>query len=162
MTSRSATYFDDTPGWRLATQMVIIKATRELVLYDRDTALFNLEDHATFQALKALCLRTISKGCLRLLVHDATFIEQKSTRLLTLCAHFGHRLSIRVIRDEAVDDLPPFIISDKRNLATRFHHDSLRGKLCQDHSAECTDYLDKFDTLWQRGSPGPSGLPLGI
>ena len=141
---------------------ILGRATREVILFDADLKETGLESAAGIAALEAFFTRHTVPDCVRVVVHDAGFIERECPRLLRLLASFGHRIRIRVsARQHAAID-QAFIVVDGQHVLTRFHRDNARGKLILDDGVRAAQLADLFDTVWENAQQGPTGMPLGL
>ncbi len=162
MNTPAEQYFDTHGAFREALFAVMRRTERELVLFDADLRDTGLESLEGITVLEALCQRTTAPDSIRILVHDAAFVERDCPRLLSLCARFSHRMRIRITTPAFRNYEQPFVIGDGQHLATRFHQDSPRGKQCFDCGADCAKLLTDHETIWIVSQNGPSGMPLGI
>ena len=97
-----------------------------------------------------------------MLLHDTSHIAIACPRLLDLYRRRGHQFRVLQTAAEHRQYLQPFVIGDRRDLATRFHADHLRGKLCLDEPIELAGFEQRFEQLEERAVPaaGLDGLCL--
>lgn len=162
MTNLSERVFDTYAGYRMGILELLEQANRQIVLFDPDLSQCGLEAPASIEAMKLFFERSASEDCLRLMVHRVDFVERECPRLAKLLSDFGHRIRIRSTAGEHRSLDHAFMVADGAHALTRFHCDDPRGKISIDDTQLASQFLAKFESLWERGQRGPSVTPLGI
>ncbi len=154
--------FDTYAEYRECLHGLLDAATRELVLFDQDLRECGLSTEVGVERLRALIDRSPLAPCLRMIVKDASNIERDCPRLLELIARYGHKMRIRVSAREHQAIENAFAVVDGHHVLMRFHADKPRGKLSIDDARLAAQCNAQFESIWDRSTGGPSGVPLGI
>jgi len=154
--------FESWSGYRSAMLEMIGQAHSTLLVSDPDLSETGFESSAGIEALTALLQRSAQPLAIRILLKDATHLEQRCPRVLGLLARFSQRMEVKLASDvRAVPDAP-FATADGLHLVTRFHYERARGKHCTDDPQSTSVHVAQFETLWASGETGPNGVQLGL
>lgn len=134
---------------------------RQLCLYDRDLAPYELEHAPRHAALRAFCVAGGGRS-LELLLDDIGRVARDHPRLMQLVRDFGHVLVVR----QADPGMPrpdrAFVIGDRRSVLLRPDKAAIQGSHHADDPARAAALLDEFEALWQRAPAQVSATTLGL
>lgn len=161
-TAQAVTAFDTLADYQLHALQRLQAAAREVVLYEHDFSAIGLESAGGAAAIEAFCQRSTQEGALRILLRTPRHIEAHAPRLLRLLQHYGHRITVRVLRKGATSAEQPFLLDDAGGYVMRFHHDAFRGKTSDSERETWARLKSGFEDAWSGAQPGPSGASLGL
>ena len=153
--------FDTNAGFEDAVLRLLARCEHRLRIFDPDLTVGPMADRRATECLEQMMHRSPKAEC-TLLLHDTSHIAIACPRLLDLYRRRGHQFRVLQTAAEHRQYLQPFVIGDRRDLATRFHADHLRGKLCLDEPIELAGFEQRFEQLEERAVPaaGLDGLCL--
>lgn len=155
------TPFGDEAGFRAALDAVIASATREIRIFDNTLENMKLDDKVRAEALR----RFLAESPLHRLhigVHEARYAESHCPRLLALIRQFPASIEFRESAAEYKHIADCCLLADGCNGAIRFHRDHARGKLLLNVPDEIRPRWQRFDELWQSGTPCLAATTLGL
>lgn len=161
-TPQPASPFDTLAEYQLQALRLLAAATREVMLYEHDLSAIGLESVAGAAAIEAFCLRSSQESAMRILLRTPRFVETQAPRLLRLLQHYGHRMTVRVLRKGATSGDQPYLLNDCGGYAMRFHHDAFRGKFSPNERETWARLKSGFEETWASAQPGPTGGALGL
>lgn len=140
--------FDTLAGWRAALADLILQSRDELLIFDADLAGLGLASRDGIARLEAL-LGTGGRPCLRIVVHEFTWIERDAPRLMALLRRYAHVAPVRRSPDSLRQLSEPFAVGDGAHLALRFHADHARGRFAYHQPDQAEPWRRRFEDLWQ-------------
>lgn len=138
--------------YRHAIDMVLLKAERELAIFDHDLAALRLEEPARIAMLTAFLHRS-SNAALRIVVHDAQPLNNRMPRFMTLATRHSTRIQARRSPDSLRHLADTHFLVDQYHGVRRFHRDHARCALILDDPAAIQPWQKRFEELWELSQP---------
>lgn len=161
MTAKAETRFASEAEFRAALDTVIVRAARELRLFDFNLERMMIEDKSRTEALAEFLSRAPTRR-LSIVVHDPRFAETRGPRLQALVRRFPNAIEVRESSDDMKHVAECFLLADAAHGAIRFHRDHAQGKLLLDAPESVRIYWQRFDELWRSATPCLAPTQLGL
>lgn len=148
-------------NYEAALNLVIARATNELLIFDQD---FVRGDYAGQQRL-ALLFDFLSKnslGKLTNILQNTEYFVNNCPRLFELLKLYGHKMTVFETNHAAKIAKDCFVIADKRHYLRRFHIDQARFKFAFDDETEAANLQMRFDELLDETCEAVSVTKLGL
>ncbi len=142
-------------------QQLIARATRSLVIFDRDLLALRLETPVQIAALTHF-LRTSPSSTLRIALHTADPLRLQHPRLLDLLRLFAHKFHVIEISSHLANLKDSIIVADDSSALIRFHHDHARSKYIDQDPESSRPYVKRFDDIWDEGGTPVTGTTIGL
>lgn len=155
------TTFETPSELRAAFDALLTNTRRRMRVYDRDLALFDIDDAARLAALRAFCVAGGGRR-VELLLDDVDRVARDHPRLMLLLRDFGHVLEIRQADPDAPRPDRAFSLADGRGVLLRADKASLHGAFHADDPARATELNHEFEEMWQRAPTQVSATTLGL
>lgn len=155
------TPFLDEAGFRVALDVVIAAASREIRIFDDRLDRMMLDDKARAELLWQF-LATSPICRLHIVVHDPRYAETRSPRLHALIRRFPNSIEVRESAAEYKHVADCCLLADATQAVLRFHRDHARGKLLQNAPDEIRPWWQRFDELWRSGTPCLAPTQIGL
>lgn len=140
---------------------VLPLAREKVCIFDRDLALFRLEQPARVDMLRTF-LASGTTHRLTIVLQDPEPFKRTSPRLTALLAQFGHRFEL-LASPASLDKLSDsLLLVDDRHGVVHFHRDQARGKVMLDAPAECAPYRKRFEAILAEGCTPQGSTTLGL
>lgn len=146
---------------RTAFDTLLAGSQRVLRLYDRDLALFELDDPARHAALRAFCVAGGGRR-VEFLLDDIDRVARTHPRLMQLVRDFGHVLQIRQSDPHMPRPDEAFVLADRLAVLVRADKSALRANLDMENAALAAPLHQSFDAMWQRSPAQVSATTLGL
>jgi hypothetical protein len=144
-----------------AINLILKSAQHKLLIFDQDLSRGNfasLEKSAVFQNF----LSTNIASQLTIILHDASFLQNKCPRLLSLLEVYGHKMRVHITNTSVKHAKDCFILADDAQYIKRIHIDQARFKYAFDdlQSAEALNnrFMELLDATTDTVTPKPLGL----
>lgn len=139
--------FDGREAMAAALRLAISQARRELCFMDRDLSDWPIEEPAMIARLERL-LANSRRASLRMLVHDARWLERSAPRLVAMRRRVGGLVEIRKIAGDAERADGGLLIADADCAVVRFHADAFRGRVVVEAQEAVEPLRRRYDQLW--------------
>lgn len=147
--------------YRQACTTVIARATRELLIFDRDLAAPRLDEKSSIDLLTAF-LAEQGLRRIRIVLHDPEQLRARAPRLMQLFARFSHLIEIRQAPDNLRQLADTHILADGMHAVRRFQFDQPRCALILDDPAAVHPWHQRFEDLWEQSLPCLSVNATGL
>ena len=144
-----------------AGHQLIARATRSLLIFDRDLQSLRLEAPDQIAGLTRF-LRASPTSVLRIALHTAEPLREKHPRLLELLRLFAHKLHVVEIPVHLANLQDSIVVADESSALIRFHHDHARSKLIEDDPEAVRPYAKRFEEIWAEGGTPVSATTIGL
>lgn len=138
--------------YRQACDMVLRRAEREILIFDRDLAALRLEDTQRLSAL-ADFLQAAPPRRVRMVLHEPERLERNAPKLMRLILRFSHVMAIRRSPDNLRHLADTHLLADECHGIRRFHADQPRSALVLDDPADIAPWWQRFEELWELSQP---------
>ena len=138
--------------YRQAIDTVLLKAERELAIFDHDLAALRLEEPVRIAMLMDFLQRTPNAG-LRIVVHDAQPLNTRMSRFMHLAARHSTRIHARKSPGNLRHLADTHLLADQCHGVRRFHQDHARCALILDDPAAIQPWQKRFEELWELSQP---------
>lgn len=144
-----------------AINMVLTRAQHQLLIFDQDLSRGNfasLEKSVLFKNF----LTTNIASQLTIILHDASFLQNKCPRLLNLLEVYGHKMRVYITNSSVKHAKDCFILVDGEHYIKRIHIDQARFKYAFDdlHTVEALN--NRFTELQDATAESVTLKPLGL
>lgn len=144
----------------LAFTRLLSLATRRIDIFDRDLALFKLEQPARHGELKRLLAAADHR--LRIVVQDAQTTVARHPLLMRLLETHGHHFELIEADGKLRELTDSIVLADGAHALIRFHRDQPRGKLIENEEDAVKPYERRYQAIVEEGgipiSPRVAGL----
>lgn len=138
--------------YRQAIDTVLLKAERELALFDYDLAALRLEEPTRIAMLTDFLQRS-PNAILRIVVHDAQPMNTRMPRFMRLATLHSTRVQARGSPDNLRHLADSHLLADTVHGVRRFHRDHMRCALLLDNPTEIQPWQQRFESLWELSQP---------
>jgi hypothetical protein len=148
-------------NYEAALELIIARATDELLIFDQDFSRGDFASIKRFYLLQHfLSAKPLSK--LTIILQDAQHFVQNCPRLFELLKLYGHKMIVYETNDNAKIAKDCFVIADKRHYLRRFHIDQARFKFAFDDEVESANLFTRFGELLDETTEAVSVTKLGL
>jgi hypothetical protein len=144
-----------------AINLILKSAQHKLLIFDQDLSRGNfasLEKSAVFQNF----LSTNIASQLTIILHDASFLQNKCTRLLSLLEVYGHKMRVHITNTSVKHAKDCFILADGEHYIKRIHIDQARFKYAFDDKKSVEVLHNRFMELLDATADTVTLKPLGL
>jgi hypothetical protein len=138
--------------YRQACDMVVGRAGRELLIFDRDLRKLQLEDNIRLQLLTSF-LASDRLRRIRIALHDPEPLHRQAPRLMQVIARFSHMIEVRQSPGNLRHLADSHLLADDAHGVRRFHIDQPRSALVIDDPAYIHPWWQRFEELWDLSHP---------
>jgi hypothetical protein len=132
--------------YEAATELLIARAKRELLIFDPDLSRGGYQSLNGFEALRSF-LSQDEQNRLIIVLHEADFFTERCPRLQDLLKTYSYAITIYVTDDSARVAQDAFILADKAHYLHRFHIGQARFKYVLDDEVATKPLLERFEQL---------------
>ena len=148
-------------NYEAALNLVIARATNELLIFDQDFVRGDYASAARFELLfEFLSHNDLSK--MTIILQSTDYFVNNCPRLLELLKMYGHKISVFETNDAAKVAKDCFVIADKSHYCRRFHVDQARFKYALNDEETCTSLNMRFEELLEETNEAISVTKLGL
>ncbi len=147
--------------YRQACASIIVRAERELLIFDRDLVAPRLDEKSSIDLLTAF-LAAPGLRRIRIVLHEPEYLRAQAPRLMQLFAHFSHLIEIRQTPDNLRQLADSHILADGVHAVRRFQFDQPRCALHLDDPAAVHPWSQRFEDLWEQSLPCLSANTTGL
>jgi hypothetical protein len=144
-----------------AINMVLTRAQHQLLIFDQDLSRGNfasLEKSVLFQSF----LTTNIASQLTIVLHDASFLQNKCPRLINLLEVYGHKMRVYITNSSVKHAKDCFILADGEHYIKRIHIDQARFKYAFDDLQTLEALNNRFTELLDATADTVTLKPLGL
>lgn len=144
-----------------AINMVLTRAQHQLLIFDQDLSRGNfasLEKSVLFKNF----LTTNIASQLTIILHDASFLQNKCPRLLNLLEVYGHKMRVYITNSSVKHAKDCFILADGEHYIKRIHIDQARFKYAFDDLQTVEALNNRFTELQDATAESVTLKPLGL
>lgn len=141
--------------------LIIERATREILIFDRDMSSGGYSSPARADALQSFLARD-RQNKLMVLLHDTDFLAHRCPRMMRLLQLFSHAVTIHKTGEGAHSAQDSFILADGLHYLHRFHADHARFRYGLDNAAAVQPLKDRFDQILETSTRTISATTLGL
>lgn len=147
--------------YRNSCDIVLRRAEREILLFDRDLSKLRLDETERLELL-ANFLAGDGRRSLRMVLHDPDPLRQRAPRLLQLLGRHSHLCEIRQTPDNLTHLADAQILADGIHGVRRLQYDQPRSTLILDDPAAIGPWVQRFEDLWAKSHPCLSVNTTGL
>jgi len=147
--------------YRVAIDIVIEQAERELLIFDQDLAKGDYASIKRTELIRNFLAKSRTNKVV-IVVHDANYFMQSCPRLFGLLEIYGHSMTVYQTNEEAKVAKDCFVIADQAHYIRRFHIDQARFKYALNDVDASVMLNMRFDELLQATSHTISPTNLGL
>jgi hypothetical protein len=147
--------------YEAATELLIAKAARELLIFDPDLSRGGYQSLNCFEALQSF-LATGAQNRLTIVLHEAGFFTEYCPRLQELLRTYSYAIDIYLTDDSARVAQDAFVLADKAHYLHRFHINQARFKYVLDDEVSTKPLLERFEQLLEATSTKVSATASGL
>lgn len=147
--------------YEAATELLITKAERGLLIFDPDLSRGGYQSLNCFEALRSF-LAQDEQNHLIIVLHEAYFFTERCPRLQDLLKTYSYAIDIYVTDDSARVAQDAFVLADKAHYLHRFHIDQARFKYVLDDEVSTKPLLERFDQLLEATSSAVFATTTGL
>ncbi|HEX4884152.1 MAG TPA: hypothetical protein VFX05_08450 [Casimicrobiaceae bacterium] len=144
-----------------AIDALLALARQRVLVFDRDLADTGWNSAARADAVRAF-LRRSRQAELRIIVHDARYLESACPRLTALLRAYGHAMAIWRTGPEARSANDALVIADALHALHRYHADQPRATLLLASPHAVKPLVSRYEEIWATGAPALGGTTLGL
>lgn len=148
-------------NYESALDLVIARATKELLIFDQDFKLGNYASLKRYDLISAF-LSNHPQSKLTIILQSTEHFINHCPRLFDLLKIFGHKMTVYETSDVAKVAKDCFVIANKSHYLRRFHVDQARFKFAFDDEAEAAALTMRFDELLDETTESVSATHLGL
>jgi hypothetical protein len=141
--------------------LVLALARREIVVFDPDLALLEINDAARIARLASF-LAAGQDNRIAIAVHDPDPIRIRYPRLVSLLAQHPDKVAIHRTEDDAARAQDCFVLADAEHFVRRAVAAQGRGSIVLHDQKEGRPMRDRFGEIWQSSVLAISGTTLGL
>jgi hypothetical protein len=132
--------------YEAATELLISRAERELLIFDPDLSRGGYQSLNGFEALRNFLARD-EQNRLIVVLHEADFFTERCPRLQDLLKTYSHAIEIYLTDDSARVAQDAFVLADRAHYLHRFHINQARFRYVLDDEVAAKPLLERFDQL---------------
>lgn len=144
-----------------AISLVLQRAQQKLCIFDQDLSRGGFSSLEKFKLLQHFLTSNIASE-LSIIVHDASYFQNKCPRLLGLLEIYAHKMRVRVTNTSVRHVKDCFILADNQHYIKRIHIDQARFKYAFDDAASVEVLNNRFTELRDVTEDGITLRPLGL
>ena len=145
--------------YRLAVDVVIASAQRDLHVFDTDLFDIAFDDLARYELLRNYLARgAVSR--LWIVLQDVQYLQQRAARMQRLMRDFSHQIQIRQVAETRETDA--FIYSDAGVCLYRPQHEHAKSILTHRDPARCRLFAGRFALMFDAAEQPVSATTLGL
>lgn len=144
-----------------AINLILKRAQHKLLIFDQDLSrgsFASLEKSGLIQNF----LSTNIASQLTLILHDASFFQNKCPRLLNLLEVYGHKMRVHITNSSVKHAKDCFILADDAHYIKRIHIDQARFKYAFDDMQSVEALHSRFMELLDAAGDTVTLKPLGL
>jgi hypothetical protein len=144
-----------------AINLILERAQHKLLIFDQDLSRGNfasLEKSGVFQNF----LSANIASQLTIILHDASFLQNKCPRLLNLLEVYGHKMRVHLTNTSVKHAKDCFILADGQHYIKRIHIDQARFKYAFDDLQSAEALNNRFTELLDATADTVTLKPLGL
>lgn len=145
--SPAYTLLDSEAKYREAADMVLARAERQILIFDRDLAALRLDEKARLEVLTGF-LQINPVRRIRIVLHNPEPIERNSPRLHQFIGRFSHAVDVRQTPENLRHLADTHLFADENSGVRRFHVDQPRSALIIEDPAYLHPWHKRFEELW--------------
>lgn len=153
--------FDTRSAYLLALDRILVTASHEICIFDRNLETLDLDGRERSGMLSAF-LSGGQNRTLRLVLHDTDHLQRFSPRVMNLLKRYSHSFLVKQSPESLRNLADCFVVADASSGVIRFHGDHMRGKLLLNQPEEIQGWQQRFEDLWLESAVGPSATHLGL
>lgn len=148
-------------NYEQALDMVIARATRQLLIFDKD---FSKGAYASLRRAEAIrdFLAKDRQNRLAIVLHDAGYFNAHCPRLRELLAIYSHAMTIYQTGEQARGATDSFVIADQQHYVRRFHIDHARFRFAFNDEETAGMLNSRFNELLETCSDSLTATRLGL
>lgn len=144
-----------------AISLILKRAQHKLLIFDQDLS------HGNFASLEKSglfhnFLSTNIASQLTIILHDASFFQNKCPRLLNLLEVYGHKMRVHITNTSVKHAKDCFILADGQHYIKRIHIDQARFKYAFDDMQSVEALNNRFTELLDAAADIVTLKPLGL
>ncbi|HLD10021.1 MAG TPA: hypothetical protein VJB68_08255 [Methylophilaceae bacterium] len=147
--------------YEAATELLIAKANRELLIFDPDLSRGGYQSLSCSEALRNFLAKD-KQNRLIIVLHEADFFTERCPRLQDLLKTYSNAIDIYLTDDNARVAQDAFVLADKAHYLHRFHIDQSRFKYVLDNAVATKPLLERFDQLLETTSTAIFATTTGL
>ncbi len=147
--------------YEAATELLITKAKRELLIFDPDLSRGGYRSLKCFEALQNF-LAGGGQNRLTIVLHEAGFFNDCCPRLQDLLRTYSYAIDIYLTDDSARVAQDAFVLADKAHYLHRFHINQARFRYMLDDEVGTKPLLEHFEQLLEATSTKVSATASGL
>ena len=144
-----------------AINLILKRAQHKLLIFDQDLS------HGNFASLEKSgflqrFLSTNITSQLTIILHDASYLQNKCPRLLKLLEVYGHKMHVHITNTSVKHAKDCFILADGEHYIKRIHIDQARFKYAFDDKKSVEVLHNRFMELLDATADTVTLKPLGL
>jgi hypothetical protein len=144
-----------------AINLILQRAQHKLLIFDQDLS------HGNFASLEKSgflqhFLSTNIASKLTIILHDASYLQNKCPRLLKLLEIYGHKMRVHITNTSVKHAKDCFILADGEHYIKRIHIDQARFKYAFDDKKSVEVLHNRFMELLDATADTVTLKPLGL
>lgn len=144
-----------------AINLILKSAQHKLLIFDQDLSRGNFASLEKSAALQNFLSANIASQ-LTIILHDASYLQNKCPRLLNLLKVYGHKMRVHITNTSVKHAKDCFILADSAHYIKRIHIDQSRFKYAF-NDLQSTDALNnRFMELLEATADTITLKPLGL
>jgi len=144
-----------------AIDLILKRAQHKLLVFDQDLSHGNFASLEKSGFLQSF-LNTNIASQLTIILHDASFLQNKSPRLLKLLVVYGHKMRVHITNTSVKHVKDCFILADDEHYIKRIHIDQARFKYAFDDRQSVEALNNRFLELLDATADIVTLKPLGL
>ena len=147
--------------YEAATELLITKAKRELLIFDPDLSRGGYQSLSCSEVLQNFLAKD-KQNRLIIVLHEADFFSERCPRLQDLLKTYGNAIDVYVTDNNARVAQDAFVLADKAHYLHRFHIDQSRFKYVLDNEVAAKPLVERFDQLLETTSTAVFATTTGL
>ncbi|MHB1052583.1 MAG: DUF7931 domain-containing protein [Thiobacillus sp.] len=153
--------FEIPAEFRAAFDALLDSTQRQLLLYDHDLSLFDIDQLPRHNRLRAICVAGSGRR-IELLLDEIHHVARDCPRLMQLVRDFGHVIEIRQADPNMPRPDQAFALADRHGTLVRADKSALHGTLHLDDAHSAIRLHQEFEGMWQRAQASVTATTLGL